>query len=152
KALTDYLGKHAGDPQADSISYQIAAKLLERKDYAGALAQAERSRKDFPKGKYLADVITLQAQALTRLGRIPESNKIVDDFLKANPNSPQANSMLLSRAQNETSGGNLPAALADYQKVKDNASASPELQAAADAGYIQTLNSLKKFDDVITEA
>jgi tetratricopeptide (TPR) repeat protein len=152
KALTDYLGKHAGDPQADSISYQIAAKLLERKDYAGALAQAERSRKDFPKGKYLADVITLQAQALTRLGRIPESNKLVDDFLKANPNSPQANSMLLSRAQNETSGGNLPAALADYQKVKDNASASPELQAAADAGYIQTLNSLKKFDDVITEA
>jgi len=38
-----YLSKHAGDPQADSISYQIAAKLLERKDYTGALAQAVRT-------------------------------------------------------------------------------------------------------------
>ena len=152
QALTAYLGKHSGDPNADSISYQIAAKLLDRKDYTGALAQAERSLKDFPKGKYAADAVALKAQALTRLGRIPESNKVVDDFLKQNPTSPQANSMLLSRAQNETSEGNLAAALADYQKVKDNAAAGPDLQSPADAGYIQTLNSLQRFDDVIKEA
>jgi tetratricopeptide (TPR) repeat protein len=154
KALTDYLAKHSGDPQADSISVMIGGKLLDQKDYAGALAQGERSLKDFPpgKGKYADDAVVLEAQALTRLGRVPESNKIVDDFLKANPTSPKANSLLLSRAQNETSERNLPAALADYQKVKDNASAGPDLQAAADAGYIQTLQSLKKFDDVITEA
>ena len=65
KALTDYLSKHADDPQADSISYQIAAKLLERKDYNGALKQADRSLKDFPSGKYVADAITIKAQALT---------------------------------------------------------------------------------------
>ncbi len=152
QALTAYLSKHSGDSQADSISVQIAAKLMDRKDYAGALAQAERSLRDFPNGKNAADAITLKAAALTRLGRIPESNQVVDDFLKAHPTSPQANSLLLSRAQNETSGGNLAAALADYQKVRDNASAAPELRSAADAGYIQTLNSLRKFDDVITEA
>lgn len=154
QALDDYLSKHAGDPQADSISYQIAAKLLDRKDYVGALKQAQRSLQDFPpgKGRYAADVVALEAQALTKLDRIPESNKIVDEFLKANPTSPQANNMLLSRAQNETSAKNYQAALADYQKVKDNASASPELRAGADAGYIQTLQTLGKYDDVITEA
>ena len=154
QALTAYLSKHSGDPNADSLSYQIAAKLLDRKDYAGALAQAERSLKDFPpgKGKYASDAITLKAQALTLLGRIPESNKVVDDFLTQNPNSPQANSMLLSRARNETSEGNLTAALADYQKVKDNVSAGPDLQSAADAGYIQTLQALHKYDEVISEA
>jgi tetratricopeptide (TPR) repeat protein len=152
KALDDYLAKHSGDPQADSISYQIAAKLLDRKDNDGALKQADRSLKDFPKGRYVADAITVKAQALTRLGRIPESNAVVDDFLHANPTSPQANSLLISRAQNETSAGNLTAALADYQKVRDNAAASPDMQAAASAGYIQTLNGLKKYDDVVTEA
>jgi len=152
RALDDYLSKHSGDPQADSISYQIAAKLLERKDYTGALAQAERSLRDFPEGKYASAAITLKAQALTLLGRIAESNSLVDDFLKAHPTSPQANSMLLSRAQNETSAGNLAGALADYQKVKDNQAAGPDLRSAADAGYIQTLQSLQRFDDVVTEA
>jgi tetratricopeptide (TPR) repeat protein len=154
KALDAYLGKHAGDPQADSISYQIAAALLNRKDYEGALKQAQRSLRDFPpgKGRYAFDAIALEVQALTRLGRVAESNKIVDDFLKQNPTSPQANSMLLTRAQNETSGGDLAAALADYQKVKDNTSASPDLQSSAYAGYIQTLNAMQKFDEVITEA
>ncbi len=152
KALDDYLSKHAGDPQADSLSYQIAAKLLDRKDYNGALQQAQRSLKDFPNGKYAADSISMEVQALTRLGRIDESNKILDDFLKANPTSPQANSLFLSRAQNETSAGNLAAALDDYKKVRDNPSASPDVQAAADTGYIQTLNTMKRYDDVITEA
>lgn len=152
KALDDYLAKHAGDPQADSISYQIAAALLDRKDYAGALKQAERSLKDFPTGKYAADATVLRAQALIRLDRTAEAEQIVDDFLKQNPNSPQANNVLLIFAQIMTSEGNLTGALADYQKVKDNTSASPDLRSAADAGYIQTLNSLHKFDDVISEA
>ena len=152
KALDDYLAKHAGDPQADSIGYQIAAKLLERKDYAGALAQAERSRKDFPKGRYLSDVIALQAQALTRLGRIAESNKVIDDYVAKNPKSPVANQMFLTKAQSESARGDFTAALADYQKVKDNASAGPDLQSGAAAGYIQTLQSQQRFDEVISEA
>jgi tetratricopeptide (TPR) repeat protein len=152
KALDDYLRNHAGDPQADSISAQIAARLIDRKDYAGALDQAQRSLKDFPNGKSAAVAISLEVQALTRLGRIAESNKILDAYLAANPTSAQANSLLLSRAQNETSEGNLTAALADYQKVRDNASAGPDVRAAADTGYIQTLNSLQRYDDMIAEA
>jgi len=152
QALTAYLSKHAGDPQADSISYQIAAKLLERKDYTGALAQAVRSLKDFPSGKYAANAIALQAQALNRLGRIAESDQVVNEFLAKNPTSPVANQMFLTKAQSETARGDFAAALADYQKVKDNTSAGPELRSGADAGYIQTLNSLHRFDDVITEA
>jgi outer membrane protein assembly factor BamD (BamD/ComL family) len=152
KALDDYLAKHAGDPQADTLSYQIAAKLLERKDYTGALAQADRSLKDFPQGKVAADAVALKAQALNRLNRIPEADAVVNNFLAANPTSPVANQMFLTKAQGEGSRGEFDNALKDYAKVKDNTSASPDLRAAADAGYIQTLNSLKKYDDLIAEA
>jgi tetratricopeptide (TPR) repeat protein len=152
KALTDYLGKHAGDPQADSISYQIAAKLLGQKDYAGALAQDQRSLRDFPHGKSVGDVMSQEAEALTGLGRIAESAQVIEDFLKQNPTSPQANSLLLSRAQDETKTGNLAGALADYQRVKTNGSAGADLQAAADGGYIETLQALGRYDDVINES
>ena len=154
RALTDYLGKHAGDPKADSISYQIADELMKRKDYDAALQQVERSLRDFPpgKGSYASDAISLKAQILSSMGRTEESSGLVDDFLKANPKSSQANDMLLSRAANETTTGNLPAALADFKMVRDNPAARPDIQAAAGAGYIQTLNSLKRYDDVITEA
>jgi tetratricopeptide (TPR) repeat protein len=152
KALDDYLGKHGGDPQADSISLQMAQKLMERKDYAGSLSQATRSLKDFPKGRFAADAVALKAQALNRLGRIPEADQVVNDFLAQNPTSPVANQMFLTKAQGETSRADFTSALADYKKVKDNASASPELRAGADAGYIQTLNSLMRYDDVLSEA
>lgn len=154
KALTDYIIKHGGDPNIDSISYQIAAKLMERKDYAGALNQADRSLRDFPfpKGRYAAGAIALKAEALTRLGRIAESDKVIDDFLTKNPTSPVANSMLVTKAQSESARQAFDAALADYRKVKDNQPASPDLRASADVGYIQTLNSLHKYDEEITEA
>lgn len=152
KALTDYLGKHAGDPQADSISYQMAAGLLQRKDYNGALTQTNRSLKDFQNGRYVADVVALKAQALFNLGKIEESKAVLSDYLAKNPQSPAANQMLLTKAQNETADGDLKGALADYQKVKDNTAISPELQAGGTAGYVQTLQSLKRFDDVITES
>jgi tetratricopeptide (TPR) repeat protein len=151
KALDNYLGKHRGDPLADSISYQIAAALLGRKDYEGALHQAKRSLQDFPNGKYAADVVTLEAQALTGLGKTSDSNDVIKEFLQTNPTGPRAASVLLTRAQNETSTGNLNAALADYRKVRDDHSAGPELQASADIQYIQTLNTLHQFDDVINE-
>jgi tetratricopeptide (TPR) repeat protein len=152
KALTDYLSKHAGDPNADSLSLQIAGKLMERKDYQGALTQALRGLHDFPKGRYVADLIGIQAQALTRLGRIKESQDVVDGFLKNNPTSPKAFTLILSRAQNKTSQGDLTGALEDYKTVKDNAAAGAEMQSSADAGYIQTLSTLARYDDVIAEA
>ena len=43
KALDDYLAKHASDPQADFISFQISTELFKRKDYPGALKQAQAS-------------------------------------------------------------------------------------------------------------
>jgi tetratricopeptide (TPR) repeat protein len=152
KALDAYLSKHAGDPQADGISCQIAGKLLERGDYAGALAQAQRSLHDFPNGKSAAQAIALEAEALNKLGRITEADKVVDDFLAQNPTSPVANTMFLTKAAGETARRDFPSALADYQKVKDNSSAGPDMQAAAEAGYIQTLQSLGRFDDVIAES
>ncbi len=152
KALTEYLDNHKGDPQADSISYQIAAKLLERKDYAGALAQAERSLSDFPKGKVADYAVGIKVQALTGLGRIPESDQVVDDFLQQNPTDPVANDLLLVRAENETARGDLTTALTDYQKVRDNSSASEDLQAIAGADYIQTLRTLNRYDDILTES
>ncbi len=152
KALDDYLSKHAGDPNADSLSYQLAVELMKRKDYAGALAQAQRSVKDFPNGRYVGDAIAQQAEALLKLGRIPESDAVVDNFLKANPTSPVANQMFLTKAQSESTRQEYDKALVDYGKVKDNASANNDLRAAADAGYIQTLNALKKYDELIAES
>jgi len=154
KALSDYLGKHAGDPNADSLSFQIAVELMKRKDYEGALKQAQRSLQDFPpgKGRYAADAIGLEAQALTRLGRIDESAKVVDDFLKTNASSPQALNLILTRAANEMSTRDYATALADFKAVRDNPSAKPELQSSAGAGYIQALSSQKKDDTVIAEA
>ena len=152
KALSNYLSKHSGDPDADGISYQMAVDLMKRKDYENALKQADRSLKDFPAGKYVGDAVALKARALTGLGQIEESNKVGDDFLKANPNSPQANSLLLSRATNESNTGDLAGALADNKKVRDNPSATSDLKETAGAGYIQTLNSMKRYDDVLAEA
>jgi tetratricopeptide (TPR) repeat protein len=152
KALDDYLSKHAGDPQADTLSYQIASKLMDRKDYDGALAQAIRSLKDFPNGKVAGPAVAVQAEALNRLGRIAEADAVVDKFLAANPNSPVANQMFLTKAQGEGSRGQFDKALADYAKVKDNTAADADLRAAADAGTIQTLNSMKQYDKLITEA
>ncbi len=150
--LTEYLSKHAGDPNADAISAQIAQELFKRKDYTGALAAANRSLHDFPKGKAAAQAVTLKAEALTALGRIAESSQVVDDFLTANPTSPEAFALLLSRAANETSANQLDAALADYGKVKDATGATAEIRAGAAAGYVQTLQKLRKYDDVVAEA
>ena len=152
KALDDYLAKHAGDPNADFISYQIATELMKRKDYDGTLKQAQRSLHDFPKGRYAAQATTLEARALTALGRIAESNQVVDDFLKNNPTSPEAYAMILSRGNNEADGGDLASALADFARIKNATAAGAETQGVADLEYIQTLAKLQKFDDVIAEA
>lgn len=151
KALTDYLTKHAGDPQADSISYQISAKLMDRKDYEGSLKQAQRSLQDFPKGRYVSEAIGLEAQALTSLGRLKEADAVVNNFLAKNPNSPVANSMLMTRAQGKSARRDYAGALEDYQKVRDNPQAG-DLRPIAAAGCIQALYSLQRFDDVLKES
>jgi len=152
KALTDYLSKHAGDPNADSISYQLATSLLERKDYAGALKQAQRSLQDFPRGKYAADAVALEAQALSNLGRQTEADQVVDQFLAAHPTSPVTSQMFLTKAADESARGDFAGAAEDYRKVMNNRSTSADLQAAASAGYIQALQSMQKYDDVLNEA
>ena len=152
KALDDYLAKHTGDPNADSLSLQIAQELFKRKDNDGALAQAQRSIKDFPQGRYVADAFTLEARILTAMGRIADSKAVVDEFLQANPTSPQAFAMILTRGTNEAADGDLASALADFGKVKDAPGANPDLKSGADASYIQILQRMNKYDDVIAES
>lgn len=152
KALDAYLAKHATDPQVDSISYMIAAALIKKKDFDGALQEAKRSLKDFPKGRYVAEATSIEAQALTGLGRVPEANKLMADFLTGNQGSAVASQMQFTKAQGEVKDGKLDDALADYKAVRDNTTASAELQAAAAVGYIQTLLALKRDDDAISES
>jgi tetratricopeptide (TPR) repeat protein len=151
QALTAYLAKHPGDAEAEGISVQIGTSLMKRGDANGALAQANRSLSDFPKGRYVADAIQLKVEALTALGRMDEADKVGDEFIQQHPDSPNAVAIILSRAQRQTAAGNLEGALASYQKVRDSG-ATPEIQAAGDAGYIQTLESLGKLDEVIQES
>jgi TolA-binding protein len=151
KALTDYLAKHPGDPQAQGLSVQMANTLLKNKDNNGALAQAIRSLKDFPNGAYVGEAIALKVRALTALGRNEEAKRASDDFAQQNPNSTVTFSLALSAAQRESSQGDFNAALADYAKVKDDPRAG-DLRASGDAGYIQMLQSLGRYDDVVKES
>jgi outer membrane protein assembly factor BamD (BamD/ComL family) len=149
-ALNDYLAKHAGDPSVDSISVQIAAALGKRKDYAGELKQALRSLHDFPNGKHVAEAIELQADALTNLGRVDEASKVIDNFLKANPTSPVAFGLLISQGKGFMQKNDLKDALHSFDQVRNNTAAGP-FQASAGAYYIQVLNTLQRYDDVIKE-
>jgi tetratricopeptide (TPR) repeat protein len=151
KALTDYLAKHPGDPQAQGISIQIGNTLLRMKDNAGALAQANRSLKDFPQGRNVGSAIALKVAALSALGRFQEADAAGEQFLHDHPQSPEAIDILFSAAERKAKQGDLNGALADYQKVRDTATA-PDLQAGGDAGYIQTLQALGRLDDVISES
>ena len=151
-ALSDYLTKHPGDPQAEGLSVEMASDLIKRKDFNGALAQANRSLKDFAKGKYAADAVELKAAALKGLGQIDAAKAVVDDFLRQYPNSPVGPGLLLTRAQGETESNDLNSALADYDKVRNNTAATPELQASGAAGYINTLQALNRTNDVISES
>jgi tetratricopeptide (TPR) repeat protein len=150
-ALTDYLAKHPGDAQADSISVQISAALLKRGDYAGALKAAERSLKDFPNGKHVADAVQLETDALTKLGRVDEAGRVIDDFLSKNPNNPVGYGLLVTRGVGQLQKGDRPGALSTFQKVKD-APAAGEYRATADAYYINTLNDLRQYKEVVAEA
>jgi tetratricopeptide (TPR) repeat protein len=152
KALAAYQANHPGDKQIEGLRVGMAADLIKRKDFAGALAQVQQSLKDFPQGDNVPQAITLEAEALTELGRLQEAKSLIDDYLAKNPTSKMAIGLLMSRAQGEFSTGKLDDALADYGKVKDAASAPPELQAAGNAGYIQTLQALNRDDDVIKES
>ncbi len=148
-ALTDYLTKHPGDPQADAVSFQLAGKLMDRKDYNGALAQGMRSLKDFPNGRYTAQVHSLMANAYKNLGQL---DKATEELNKA------ANGTGVVAIQNKLTGaatlaaqGNLQGALDLYKKVKDDSTAG-DMQSYGAAGYINTLQQMGRYDDVITEA
>ena len=150
-ALNDFLAKHPADPQASGISIQIGNQLLKAGDGNGALAQADLNLKTYPTGPYLADAIQLKVAALTKLNRLAEAKKISDDFLRKNPNSPAALAIILSEAQREVAEGNFTGALASYLKVRSTG-ATPEIKAAGAAGYIQTLQTMGRTDDVIRES
>jgi tetratricopeptide (TPR) repeat protein len=150
-ALDAYLAKHPGDPQADSISVQIAAALIKRDDYNGALAQAQRSLKDFPNGKHVGEAVQLESEALTKLGRLDEADNAINKFVAANPTSATALQLLVTKGEGQIARGDLNGALKSFQTVKDNPAAGP-YQSAADAYYINTLNSLRRYADVIAEA
>ena len=151
QALTAFLAQHPGDTQAEGIRLQLADSMMKAKDYSGALAQANRNLQDFPHGPNVAQAIELKAEALTSLGRLDEARKVEDDFLRENPNNASATGLLVSRAQGEAAQGDFKGALADYEKIRDS-HASPELQADGAAGYIQTLQSLGRTDDIIRES
>jgi tetratricopeptide (TPR) repeat protein len=148
-ALTDYLTKHPGDPQADSISFQIAGKLLDKKDYNGALKEADRSLSDFPKGRLTSEVHSLKASAYKNLGQL---DKATDELkLAATGSGPMAIPNQLTGAATLAAQGNLTAALDMYKQVKDNPTAG-DLQAFGASGYINTLQALGRCDEVIAEA
>jgi len=148
-ALSDYLTKHPADPQADSFSYQIAGKLMDKKDYTGALKEADRSLNDFPKGRVASDVHSLKATAYKNLGQLDKAKAELEMAAKSGGASGIANQ--LTNAGLMASQGDLPGALEAYKKVKDNPDAG-EAQAYGAAGYITTLQAMGKYDDVITEA
>lgn len=151
KALATYQANHPGDKQIEGLRIGMAADLIKRKDFAGALTQVQESLKDFPQGEDVAQAITLEAEAYRGLGQLDKAKSVGEDYLTKNPRSPVAASLMLNQAQTEFQQGNFDDALADFGKMKNAASASPELQGAGAAGYIQALQALNRDDDVIRE-
>ncbi len=151
QALAAYLSQHPGDTRAQEIRIEIGNELLKRGDAQGALAQADSSLKEFPDGPNVASAIVLKVSALNALGRGQEAQAAGDEFMKSHAGNPAAVNIALTTAQNQAASGDLNGALATYQKVRDTAK-TKELQAAGAAGYIQTLQSLGRLDDVIKEA
>jgi tetratricopeptide (TPR) repeat protein len=150
-ALDDYLKKHPGDAQADSISVQVAASLMKRNDFAGALQQAQRSLKDYPAGKHVPEAIELESEALTKLKRLDEAKTVIDNFMRSNPNSPAGYGLLVTQGEGELARGDLAGALASFAKVKDNRAAGA-FEAAAAAYTVQVLSAQQRYDDVIKAA
>jgi tetratricopeptide (TPR) repeat protein len=150
-ALTDYLAKHPGDPQVDSISVQIAAALIKRGDFDGALKAAKRSLTDFPTGKHLGEAVQLEAEALTKLNRPDEAKNVITDFVKSNPTNPSAIGLLVTQGEDLVEQGDLEGALKSFGAVKDNPAAG-QYQSAAAAYYINTLNTLRRYQEVVTQA
>jgi tetratricopeptide (TPR) repeat protein len=147
-ALDEYLRKHPGDAQADSIRVQISASLMKRGDFDGALQQAQRSLKDYPTGKHLSEAIELESEALTKLKRLDEAKAVIDNFLKTHPGSPAGYGLLVTQGEGDLARGDLAGALASFAKVKDNPAAGA-FEAAASAYTVQVLNTLQRYDDVI---
>jgi len=148
-ALTDYLTKHPADPQAEGVSFRLAAVLMDKKDYNGALKEADRSLTDYPKGKYVSDVHSLKASAYKNLGQL---DKVAPELkLAADAGGAGGPQNKLTQAGTLAAQGNLTEALALYKQVKDDPNAG-ELQAFGASGYIQTLQAMGKYPDVITEA
>ncbi len=148
-ALTDYLTKHPADPQADTASLRIAGKLMDKKDYNGALKELDRSLSDYPKGRAVGDVHSMKASAYKSLGQLDKVKAELDLAAKGGGASKYQN--LLTEAGTMAAQGQLADALAIYKSIKDDPAAG-DVQAYGAQGYIQTLQSMGKYDDVITEA
>jgi tetratricopeptide (TPR) repeat protein len=150
-ALKDYLAKHPNDPQADSISVQIGAALMKRGDFTGALKQAQTSLLDFPKGKHVGEAVELESEALTKLKRFDEAKTVISDFIAKNPDNPAAYGLLVTQGEAQFDQQKFSDALKSFAMVKDKPAAG-QFQATAEAFYINTLNSLKRFPEVVSEA
>ncbi len=148
-ALTDYLTKHPADPQADSISYQIAGKLMDKKDYQGALKEADRGLSDFPSGRFTSEIHSLKASAFKDLGQLDAATKELN--AASTGSGPMVIPNQLTAAGTMAGQGNLTGALDIYKKVMDNPDAG-DLAAFGASGYISTLQALGRYDDVIAAA
>ena len=107
--------------------------------------------KDFPAGKHVGEAIELESEALTKLNRTDEAAKVIDDFSKANPNSPVKFGLLVTQGEGQINKGDLEGALKSFAQVKDNPAAG-DYRAAASAYTVQVLNTLRRYDEVITES
>ncbi len=152
KALTAYLTKYPADPFADSISFINANTMMKKKDWEGALKHATRSLNDFPAGRNSSAALAIQVDALNKLGRTDDAKKATEEFLKKHAGDPAMISVQISNAQALLARRDYPAALEEFKKVRDNTSATPELQSFGAMGVIQALSSLKEYDKVIAES
>ncbi len=151
QGLTDYLAKNPNDSQADSISYMDAATYQKNKNYDAALKATERSLSEYPDGRYADDAGALKAQALKSLGRNQEALDWLNKMANRKPKGMAGWSNQLTLAQSTAAQGDLNKALDIYKKIKDSPEAG-ELQSFGGAGYIQTLQALNQFPQVVSES
>lgn len=127
----NYRKKYPNDTQADSVSLQIGINLLERKSFAAALEQFDKSLRDYPNGRNANTARIKRAEALIGLGKTHEAIQALQEFISSNGEDPlvHAAQFLLANIYAQTKQFDF--AIKIYQELAQNPKAGEHQALAA---------------------
>ncbi|MEX1139473.1 MAG: tetratricopeptide repeat protein [Bacteroidota bacterium] len=120
-------------PQSDLIArahYSIGDALFNQQNYASAEQSYREVLRKFPQSPLVVDAISGIQYCLLAQGKQQEALSIIDAYVKENPGSPEAQSLLLKKGDLLFSQKQFDAAIKEYRGFADRYSQSPLLSHA----------------------